>query len=381
MKMCGRRWTRRMAAVLLILSLHDLHSEESKASSEGSPVPGQVSKIPFAPLDSSLPVWIPEGHEEDDKRRWPVLLYYHGTNGNPTLRFAMDAAGQEDWILIGMSYREKGRFSYQPDNLRAEIEVYNELLETWNERFSLRLDPRRVYVGGFSKGGWVSALFLEEDPRLAGAVILGAGHLGRADFDPAQFSLDGKPVYIGLGESDGNVGMSFRAKEVYEAAGARVTWEFWSNLGHTLPRKCTPSLHQWFRIEGQLDGSHEIESKAIQWLEAEWSKAEVLENRVEQWTAVEEIKEAPWFRFADREILSEIREWEESWLRSEGSEEELAAKERYFSTLEAESKNRYVETLREAKERYHRLASEYPRTYWGARAAKARDRCAALLPK
>ena len=363
-----------------ILQICLLLAVESGAEDESPPKPGEVSQVSTDVFGEPLPVWIPAAHSEDEKRRWPVFLYYHGTNGSPNLRFAIAAAGQSDWIVIGMTYQQKGRFSYGRERLQVEIDSYQKVLEDWNERFSLRLDPQRVFVGGFSKGGWLSGLFLEEDPRIAGAVVMGAGRADRADFDPSEISLTGKPVYFGLGESDGNVAMSYRGRLDYEAQGATVTWDLWEGLGHSVPARVPESLRQWFRLAGRKEGSQVVVSEALGWLESEKDRLEQLEHPAKRWEEWEILRARPYYSLADEELRKEFQGWREVLSKTNEVPPEVEARDRFFEILRAEAKNRYVETLRKAHEEYGRLANESPNTYWGQKAKVARERTGTLLP-
>lgn len=344
------------------------------------PKPGQVTEISHPPLAEPLLLWLPGSHGENPDRLWPVCLYYHGTKGAPTLHFALEAAGRENWILIGMTYRESGRFQGSRENVEAERQIYQDLLEEWDARYSLGLDPGRVFVAGFSKGGWVAGLFVESDPRLAGAVILGAGLLDRPGEPRRPRPIGGKPVYFGLGEKDGNVAMSFRGVEILEKDGARVTWDLWEGIGHAIPAKAPVFLQQWFDREGAESGSLAVRSDAVEWMEAERARIRALESPVDRWEALDVLSRSPWRDLADAELDAEIVSLQSEVAAREDLVEEREAREAYLRILEAESANRWVETLRVAHDAYEALALAHPETRWGKRAAVARDRTASLLP-
>ncbi len=360
---------------LIVLSVASITAEDSPG-----PTPGTITELPFSLLSQSLLLWLPKSHGEDPDRRWPVCLYYHGTNGSPTLNLALEVAGRENWILIGMTYREAGRFQGTPENLEAEKQIYQSLLEQWNADYSLQLDPNRVFVGGFSKGGWISGLFLENDPRLAGAIILGAGLLHETGEPESERSVSGKSVYLGLGEKDGNVAMSFGGADLLRTWGANVTWDLWEGIGHSISRPAPVYLQQWFAVEGAEKESLSVQSDAVEWLEKEWERIRELKTPLDQWAALENLNQSPWREFVDSELDSELALLRAELATQQDLVDEREARIQFFEILKAESENRRVETLRIAHQAYGVLASERSETLWGKRAAIARDRAAVLLP-
>ena len=64
----------------------------------------------------------------------------------------------------------------------------------------LNLDPRQLFIGGFSMGGFMTDEIGTATAAIwAGMAIMGAG---RHSGGPAA-GFKGKPVYIGAGEKDG----------------------------------------------------------------------------------------------------------------------------------------------------------------------------------
>ncbi|NIP97911.1 MAG: prolyl oligopeptidase family serine peptidase, partial [Akkermansiaceae bacterium] len=130
-------------------------------------------ELGFPQLSERLTIAFPENY--DQGRKWPAIFYYHGTGGKPTTELIRSHTGGQDWFVVGMAYRQKGSFTYSRQTLEDEWQILHATRRHLATKYNL--DPKRVYVAGFSKGGWMSGFMLQRDPSLAGAIILGAGHI------------------------------------------------------------------------------------------------------------------------------------------------------------------------------------------------------------
>jgi dienelactone hydrolase len=116
----------------------------------------------------------------------------------------------------------------------------------------LKLDREEFFVGGFSMGGWRASSMGEGSPSTwAGMAILGAGRevQDRPLRKPASFR--NKPIYVGAGTQDANFPHARKAASVYEAAGAKVTFEEYPGLGHTM-KMDSAILRDWLWTNGPV---------------------------------------------------------------------------------------------------------------------------------
>jgi len=244
--------------------IHSTRGEDLQV--EGLPVPVEVS--------------LPENH--DPSKKWPAVFYYHGSGGRPSTKMIRQHAGPEDWIVVGMTYTFDGAFTQTPENLEKELKVLRRVRDQLAREQGL--DPKRLYVSGFSQGGWVSGLFFQAERSLAGAVILGAGHLREAAPKTAAFP-PGTPLFVGVGRLDGNYPFALKARLFYGKLGVSVNMETWQDLQHEFPTGGSPGLKEWFALRnGGKPAADAFESEF-----AEIGKLQPLD----QWWKLLEFRERP----------------------------------------------------------------------------------------
>lgn len=226
-------------------------------------------------------VTLPDNH--DSSRTWPAVLHYHGTGGRPNTDLIRSHTGRKDWIVVGMGYVREGQFQLTPEGLDAEIRVLEEVRAQLQTR--INLDPSRTYVSGFSKGGWVSGLLLQKERSLAGAVILGAGHLHQLQTPSPPFA-NKKAVFIGVGRYDGNYPLSLKAAVFFRGLGANSVMEAWQGIGHRFPREGSKGLKEWFALQV---GNGPLENE----MEKELNQILASEDKFQKWWALLEFAQRP----------------------------------------------------------------------------------------
>jgi predicted esterase len=202
-------------------------------------------------------VYVPSDY--NDERDWPVIFCYHGQSGQPTTWPMRQAIRGKGFIVIGMGYvptkQRMSRGEYI-NLLKREKRSVLEVKKYVGEH--LRIDERRLFVSGFSKGGWHSANMVEASPKgWAGAVIFAAGR--RGILQPAsKQAFRGKPIYIGAGENDVNMKAAKRAVAYYRRLGAEVTFEEFKGEGHSFDPSGSETLYNWL-ISNSATGDTENE--------------------------------------------------------------------------------------------------------------------------
>jgi len=233
--------------------------------------------------EDKIVVSLPANHSAGGK--FPAVFYYHGTSGRPSTSLIRAHAGDEDWIVAGMAYARRGVFQLTPAGMDAEIRILRAVRDQLRERAGL--DPGRVYVSGFSKGGWVSGLLLQRERSLAGAAIMGAGHMHKLEAVPKPFRKK-VPVFVAVGRLDNNYTFALRAKVFFHKLGARVEMETWRGIAHSFPKYGSKGLREWFELQrGVSPDRKELEGELRAILDLEG---------FEKWWALIEFRERPFVR-------------------------------------------------------------------------------------
>lgn len=225
---------------------------EGKPSAKTDPQPDKADfaagktvrlKIPgIKTADEHFIVHVPADYTPDDS--WPVIFWFHGLNGRPTVGLIRRITEGKRFILIGVAYYMRGMEGYghykrDIDNLKIVV--------PYLERF-VKLDRRLFFVGGFSKGAFYADRMMCASPRTwAGALMLGGGKdLVKVKDHRA---LRAKPIFIGCGDKDTHLDSAQKARQYYARYGAQVTFEAWAGLGHQC-KTDSKALRKWLWDNG-----------------------------------------------------------------------------------------------------------------------------------
>lgn len=199
-------------------------------------------------------VYVPSDYIEE--KEWPVIFVYHGMNGTPTTWPFKDATKGKGFIVVGMGYvasekgpMRKGQYiNYFKKERRSVLEAKRYVSK------HLRVDDNRLFVTGYSKGGWHTASMLEVSGKVwAGGVIFAAGRSRNAEAlttEEGKKALRGKAIYIGAGETDPNLESAKKAAAYYEYLGAKVTFEMFKGKGHSFDPSGSEILQKWLLLNG-----------------------------------------------------------------------------------------------------------------------------------
>ena len=205
-------------------------------------------------------VYLPKDYAPD--RAWPAVFCYHGVNGAPTVWPFKDVVGGKGFVVIGMCYaagpgREAyGQVSKDSENLRRLVPALAK---------QLKVDPRQLFIGGFSQGAYMGSDIAEATAELwAGIALMGGGrHSGGSVKNASQFK--GKPMYIAAGEKDPHLGAAQGAADAYRKQGAEVTFETYAGMGHAVDT-ASKVFADWLWSNGPLKQAvaDVVEAKKLQ---------------------------------------------------------------------------------------------------------------------
>ena len=176
---------------------------------------------------------------------YPVCLWFHGTGLEPNIGPIGWEPLNAQWVGIGMSYIDGSQ-----DAVETTAHKTWTLCESVINRVAeeIPIDRTRVFVGGFSRGGWTAFMLADlNKPGLAGAVVIGGG---KHPAWPATDLRYKKPfsVLVACGETDYNFPNSQDALRRLIRKGAGATYEEYIGSGHTLMP--TRRILDWFRLQG-----------------------------------------------------------------------------------------------------------------------------------
>lgn len=328
------------------------------------------SELTWPQLNATLPVWKPETF--DDSKTYPAIIFYHGTNGRPTASLMHQVTEGKSFILIGMTYSEQGRMSYTDQLIRNELGLLAAVKKTLIKSFSV--DPRRIYVAGFSKGGWHSSMLLDYDRDLAGGLILGGGLFEkRAELE--RFKRP-KPVYIGSGRYDGNYPPSIGAFVYFRKLGADATLEAWPDTGHDYPKKVPEAMRQWLRVQAN---ENDLESEASDWIADRVQIIEGMQEPVDRFFALEEFITLPFVKTYGKTHATMAQKRIDELLLDPAVAAERKWRNASRRILLKESGDRLVSTLQQASRAHLELSENAPETRAGKEAKYDYERTRKLI--
>lgn len=333
-----------MRALLLLIFTLRLSAAEWTADTER---PIQTASLPKPAL-----IYLPENWSAD--RAWPAIFFYPGTGGQANVARMREHTGGRDFIIVGMPPRDDGAFTYTPEIVPLEQRSLHEVRDRLAAE--VRLDPKRVFVAGFSKGGWLSALLLAHEPGLAGGCVLGGGWSHHQHEPPLKFRGT-VYIYVGDGRLDGNFPPSLRASREFKQLGARVTLDVWPQTAHALPVGGSEGLRQWLALIARGASVHD---DAARWAEPEFARITAMANPIQQWDELRRFSTRPFTRALGEEWSRRV-ETKLSELLSQPAVAAEAALDRELTAIHLrEIQDLRTTTLEAVAPKYQALAARAP---------------------
>lgn len=190
--------------------------------------------------------FLPQGYEEDTRRRWPLILFLHGAGErgsdlNKVRKHGIPKVTDEnpDFPFIVVSPQCPAG-TYWP----YLVDLLNDLLDYALQTY--RADPQRVYLTGMSMGGY-GTFYLAmayPDKFAALAPVCGGG-------DPGKVSrIIHLPIWVFHGAQDNIVPIeeSEIMVSALRKAGNKVQFTTYPNVGHDSWTETynNPELYEWF---------------------------------------------------------------------------------------------------------------------------------------
>ncbi len=171
-------------------------------------------------------LWMPTDYTPD--RAWPLIIYMHGTGAAPSFGPLAEMFDGKTFIIVGHEYV----FRSQPEEDHP-TEVANLKRVVATVQANLKVDPKQMFLGGFSQGGWWTTMLSEYTIDMwAGLFTIASGE--HASEMPTHASVKGRPIHIIAGQNDPEFyKFAQTSVENYTRRGADVTFEWIPNFGHS----------------------------------------------------------------------------------------------------------------------------------------------------
>ena len=251
------RWRWAVAAMALAAAAGGWRATEAGEGAADEPRlrPGRDTRVELAEVGGHIMVYVPADYTRD--RSWPLIFCYHGQNGRPTSWPFKEVTDGRGFIVVGMGYQKPPAERMTTRQFDAYVASEVAAMRAAGAYVARRLnvDRKRLFIGGFSKGGWSTSTIAEASlGTWAGICILGAGrHRFHLPLRQPR-GIRGKPIYIGVGQRDTNRPHGESGAKFYRKAGARVTYEEYPGLGHQM-KTDSRVLREWLRELGYLKGT------------------------------------------------------------------------------------------------------------------------------
>ena len=309
-------------------------------------------EIPLLP--HPVKISLPENF--DPSKKHPTFFYYHGSGGRPTTELMRRQTGPDDWIIVGMTYTDGGRATLSQEPLTEEIKAFQRVRQQLLRQHAS--DPDRLYVGGFSLGGWHSDLMLQSVPSLRGGIILGAGHARRPPGALSKYA-DQKSVHIGVGRGDPNYLFALRAFLHHRKLGGELSMEVWPNLAHAYPRDGSDSMRQWLKL--RVSTAQTLAPTAQKELSAFLQEAKSLPF-IAQWDRLREVQGMPYFALTSPSWQTTFKEALSRLEASPALVNEVRLYKEHRRLHHQEITDQSAKTLRKVNAAYLQLSRKFPKT-------------------
>ncbi|MDB6128093.1 MAG: esterase, depolymerase family [Verrucomicrobia bacterium] len=174
--------------------------------------------------------YLPEGYDQDSRRRWPLVIFLHGQGARGTRL----ADVRKEGLAAKIEHARSFPFIVVSPQCPAD--------EWWNlpaiEAFidetirKYRVDPDRVYLTGLSMGGFGVWALAQRDPDRYAAIIPVAGS-GEPHWAPRLAHL---PTWAAHGAHDDAVPVASEQKliDAIRAAGGSPRYTVFPSSGHNV---------------------------------------------------------------------------------------------------------------------------------------------------
>lgn len=217
---------------------------QAVASAAPVPVEGQHPQAPVADGHYAYQLFIPEGYLASGDRRWPLIVFLHGSGERGDDIARVKVHGPPKIVEKQPVFPFITASPLLPAEQDWNIAKLDAIVDHLSER--LRIDPARIYLTGLSRGGHATWRWGAAEPGRFAAIVPVSGR-----GDPSQAcKLKNTPVWAFHGDRDDIVTPfgSFAMVEAIRSCGGkppRLT--IYPDTGHDAwtPTYDDPALYEW----------------------------------------------------------------------------------------------------------------------------------------
>lgn len=214
------------------------------AQTAGSQTPVKFEKQIVKTLKADYLLYLPKDYGKDAGKKWPVLLFLHGSGESGADIEKVKAHGPPKLIAAGKEFPFIVVSPQSPGG-GWNVEVLNNLLDEIIKTHTV--DENRIYLTGLSMGGYGTWAWAQDSPKRFAAIapICGGGMPRRA------YAIRNVPIWVFHGAKDPTVPIK-EAEDMVAAlknAGANdVKFTVYPEAGHDswTATYDNPELYEWF---------------------------------------------------------------------------------------------------------------------------------------
>lgn len=212
---------------------------------------GEKTKVAVEKYGSEY--WLVLPPKYDEKKTYPLLITLHGWGGKNWLSPWEKPCAEYDFILASpKSINKEGKWNAW--HKKSDFEKDGEYLKYVVDEICKKhkVNDKKIYMAGFSGGGFAAGSFGLAYHKLFGAIIVGGAGIQKVEGEVDFSNAKGKLFFLGVGEKDQHITFTSKSKKELEKNGALVTYRVFKKLGHTWPANESSRILQWLKKFGDI---------------------------------------------------------------------------------------------------------------------------------
>ena len=193
-----------------------------------------------------LPVFVPTDYTP--RKAFALVLFFHGRGGKPETKMMQWITDRKGYVVVGMEYLKEDHAFFA--DIDTQLGFNRHVIRTVSKQ--VHVNPRQIFIGGFSQGGFATALFgfrPSEAGTYRGYMMMAGGLGGLRSLS----CMRREPVLVLHGDKDAVVSYDsgVQAADALREAGASVTFITQKGVGHTLDKQYAPEVGAWLRKQSE----------------------------------------------------------------------------------------------------------------------------------